>query len=128
MKALIVLVMAICLTACGKMSKSSPETVSPPNGSTSLRLIQTIPLQGVEGRIDHLSIDLKGQRLFVAALGNHTVEVVDLDTGKIARSISGFSEPQGIVFIPEFSRIFVADGGDGSCKIFDSNTLQMFDQ
>ena len=43
-----------------------------------LRLVQTIPLPHVEGRIDHLAVDLRGQRLFVAALGNNTLEVLDL--------------------------------------------------
>jgi len=60
-----------------------------------LRLVQTIPLPNVEGRIDHLAIDLKGQRLFVAALGNDTVEIVDLGTGTRVRSLTDFHEPHG---------------------------------
>jgi hypothetical protein len=43
-----------------------------------LRLEKTILLPDVQGRIDHLSLDVKNQRLFVAALGNNTVEVVDV--------------------------------------------------
>ena len=65
-----------------------------------LKLSQTIPLPGVEGRIDHMSVDVKGQRLFVAALGNNTMEVVDVAQGKRSRSITGLKEPQGIVYIP----------------------------
>ena len=61
--------------------------------STPLRLLQTIPLPNVEGRIDHLAIDLKGQRLFVAALGNNTLEVIDLRAGKRIRGIGGLNEP-----------------------------------
>jgi DNA-binding beta-propeller fold protein YncE len=126
MKLFIIWIIAICLTACDKMERSSFETASPASGGKTLRLIQSIPLQGVEGRIDHLSIDLKDQRLFIAALGNNTVEIVDLITqGKVTHSISGLSEPQGIVFVPEFNKIFVADGGDGACEIFDSNTLRL---
>src|SRR5579862_7187160 len=52
-----------------------------------------IPLPGVEGRIDHLSVDVKGQRLFVSALGNGTVEVIDLHAGRVLREIKGLEEP-----------------------------------
>ena len=128
MKLFIVWIIAICLTACDKMERSSFETASPASRGTTLRLIQTIPLPGVEGRIDHLSIDLKDRRLFIAALGNNTVEIVDLTQSKVTHSISGLSEPQGIFFVPEFNKIFVAEGGDGACEIFDSNTFQLVDR
>ncbi len=88
-----------------------------------MKLIQTIPLQSVQGRIDHLSIDLKDQRLFIAALGNNTVEIVDLTPGQSDLFDFRFEEPQGIVFIPEFNKIFVAKEVDGTCEIFDSNTF-----
>src|SRR5258707_8302656 len=87
-------------------------------------LAQTIPLNGVEGRIDHMSMDIAGQRLFVAALGNNTVEVVDLKQGKVVRSLSGFSEPQGVCFIPEFNLLAVANGGDGRFLFFFGTTLE----
>ena len=60
--------------------------------ATPLRLVQTFPLPNVEGRIDHMAVDLKGQRLFIAALGNNTVEVLDLRAGKRIRSIIGLHE------------------------------------
>src|SRR5436305_9415500 len=91
--------------------------------ATPLRLVQTIPLPNVEGRIDHLAVDLKGQRLFIAALGNNTVEVLDLHAGKRIRSITGFREPQGVAFIPEFNKLFVANGKNGACDAFDGSSL-----
>jgi DNA-binding beta-propeller fold protein YncE len=93
--------------------------------SAPLRLVQTIPLPNVEGRIDHLAVDLKGQRLFVAALGNNTVEVLDLRAGKRIRSITGLHEPQGIGFIPEFNKIFVANAKSGACDIFNGASLKV---
>src|SRR5207253_10934136 len=81
--------------------------------SLSLKLVQTIPLPNVEGRIDHLAVDVKGKRLFVAALGNNTVEVIDLKGGKLAKSLTGFHEPQGIAFLPDANRVIVANGGGG---------------
>jgi DNA-binding beta-propeller fold protein YncE len=92
--------------------------------SPSLRMVQTIPLPNVEGRIDHMAVDLKGQRLFIAALGNNTVEVVDLRAGKRTQSISGLHEPQGVSFIPEFNKLFVANGKSGACDVFDGSSLK----
>src|SRR5213594_2229173 len=88
-----------------------------------LKLSQTIPLPGVEGRIDHMSVDVKGQRLFVAALGNNTVEVVDLAQGKRSRSITGLKEPQGIVYIPALDQVVVANGADGSVRTLDARSF-----
>lgn len=89
-----------------------------------LALEKTIPLPNVEGRIDHMAVDVAGQRLFVAALGNDTVEVVDLKSGKRIQSLSGFAEPQGIVYVPEFDKLFVANGVDGTCRILDGHSFK----
>jgi len=126
MKLSIIWVIAICLTACDKMERSSFETASPASGGTTLRLIQTIPLQSVQGRIDHLSVDLKGQRLFVAALGNNSVEVLDIGAGKLIHSISSLSEPQSALFIPALNKIYVTNGGNGLCQIFDGDSFAEF--
>jgi DNA-binding beta-propeller fold protein YncE len=93
--------------------------------STPLRLVQTIPLTNVEGRIDHIAMDLKGQRLFVAALGNNTLEVLDVRAGNRIRSITGLHEPQGVGFIAEFNRIFVANGKSGACDVFDGSSFKL---
>src|SRR2546426_7929470 len=91
--------------------------------NTPLKLVQTIPIPGVEGRIDHLSVDIKGQKLFIAALGNNTVEIVDLAQGKRTHSITGLQEPQGIVYVPELDQIVVANGKDGTVRIFDAKSF-----
>ncbi|MEJ2010005.1 MAG: YncE family protein [Acidobacteriota bacterium] len=90
-----------------------------------MSLVQTIPLPGVRGRIDHLSIDLKGHRLFVSALGNDTVEVIDLASGKDIHSITGMREPQGVLYVPESGMLFVANGGDGTCRVLDGHTYKL---
>src|SRR5260370_6309691 len=61
-----------------------------------LRLIQTIPMPNVKGRIDHMDVDVKGKRLFVAGLENGSVEVVDLRAGESGRSITRVQKPQGV--------------------------------
>ncbi len=90
---------------------------------TPLRLVQTIPLPNVEERIDHLAVDLAQQRLFLAALGNNTLEVIDLKAGQVIKSIKGLHEPQGIAFIPEAKAVYVANGGDGDCPAFAADSL-----
>jgi DNA-binding beta-propeller fold protein YncE len=93
-------------------------------GREVLRPVGAIGLAGVEGRIDHSSVDLEGRRLFVAALGNNTVEVADLAAMKVIRSLnSGLDEPQGIRFIPDARRVVVANGGSGATIFFDGATF-----
>jgi hypothetical protein len=92
-----------------------------------LRLVQTIPLPRVQGRIDHMDIDLKGQRLFVAGLENGSLEVVDLKAGKSLRSIPGFKKPQGIAYVPDLNKVFVASGDDGKVRVFRGDTLDLLE-
>jgi DNA-binding beta-propeller fold protein YncE len=90
----------------------------------TLQLTQTIPLPGVEGRIDHMELDAASDRLFVCALGNNTVEVLDLRKGERIHSITGLGAPQGIAYIPELNRIFVANDKGGICKIYDGKSFE----
>lgn len=92
--------------------------------SAPLKLKQTIPLPGVEGRIDHFAFDPAGERLFVCALGNNTVEVLDLRKGERVHSIIGLGAPQGVGYAPEFDRLFVATDKGGACKIYDGKSFQ----
>lgn len=94
-------------------------------GQPMLRLAQTIPLPGVSGRFDHFAIDHKGQRLFVAALGNNTVEVIDLAGGKRARTLTGLRKPQGVAYLPSRNQIIVASGDDGTVKFFNGSTYAL---
>src|SRR5690349_10223528 len=88
-----------------------------------LKLVRTIPLPGVEGRIDHLAVDILRHRLFVAALGNNTVEVVDLNAGQRVQTIKGLHEPQGVLSVSSPNRTYVANGEDGKLSIFHGTSL-----
>jgi len=85
-------------------------------------LEKTIELPDVQGRIDHMSIDAKGERLFVSALGNNTLEVIDVKLGRRVKTIGQLKEPQGVLYVPDTDRIYVANGNDGSVRIFDGNS------
>jgi DNA-binding beta-propeller fold protein YncE len=84
-----------------------------------------IRLTKVEGRMDHLGIDVKGQRLFATAFDNHTLEVIDLKTGLQIHPIADLDEPQGAFYDAANNRLFEANGGDGTVKIFDGTTFQL---
>jgi len=90
--------------------------------SQPLRLEKTVELPDVQGRIDHLSADVKGGRLFVSALGNNTVEVIDTKAGKRVKTIGGLQEPQGVLYVPTVDRLYVANSKDGSVRIFDGSS------
>src|SRR5258708_297543 len=81
--------------------------------STALVLKTRIALPNVDGRMDHFAVDVKGRRLFVSALGNHTAEVLDLQGGRRLRTLSGLEEPQGQFYDPATNRLFIASG-DGA--------------
>jgi YVTN family beta-propeller protein len=106
--------LSLCLTLTGRSQESN-----------SLRFTKTVPLPGVKGRFDHFAIDANGHRLFVAALGNNTVEVIDTSVGKHLKSIAGQRKPTGVAYIPQPRRLFIANGDDGTLKVFDGETYQV---
>ena len=94
------------------------------SGSAGLELKQTVPLSGVEGRIDHLDLDAAGERLFVCALGNNTAEALDLRKGERVHTISGLGSPQGLVYIADLNRLFIANDKGGVCRIYDATSFK----
>jgi DNA-binding beta-propeller fold protein YncE len=110
-----IVIVAVCLSLLCSVQAESP----------TLRLIQTIPLPGVEGRIDHMAVDGAGQRLFVAAIGNGSVEILDLRAGKRIHSITELREPQGVAYVPEANQFYVACGGDGAIKVYDAKSFNL---
>lgn len=93
--------------------------------SATLELQQAVPLPGVEGRIDHLDLDSARQRLFICALGNNSVEAVDLRKGETIHSIGGLGAPQGLASVPGLSRLFIANDKGGLCQFYDAKSWQL---
>jgi DNA-binding beta-propeller fold protein YncE len=91
----------------------------------ALELQQTIPLPGVEGRIDHLDLDSAGERLFVCALGNNSVEVLDLRKGERIHSIGGLGAPQGLAYVAELNRLLVTKDKSGLCQFYDAKSWRL---
>jgi len=87
-----------------------------------LTFVRAIDLPGVEGRMDHLAFDATTHRLYVAALGNNTVEVLDVDAGSHLKSLLGFREPQGIAVLADTHTVAVANGEGQGLQLFSSET------
>lgn len=92
--------------------------------TSALHQVGKAQLPGVDGRIDHLAIDTKDKRLFIAALENNTIEAIDLKTDKRIGEIRGLKEPQGVAYVPETGRLIVTNGGGASVGIYDDRTLR----
>jgi DNA-binding beta-propeller fold protein YncE len=84
-----------------------------------LKLITTTPMPGFTGDFDHFGLDLRGNRLFLAAEEHKTVEVFDLSTGARTHSIEGFAHPLMMVYLPESNQLVVTDGDDNAVQLVD---------
>jgi WD40 repeat protein len=93
----------------------------------TLELKSRIPLAKVQGRIDHTSVDLTGQRLFVAAYDNKTLEIIDVQAGKQVHTIANLNQPQQTYFDAPTNRLFVSSSGDGTVKVFDGTTFALLE-
>jgi DNA-binding beta-propeller fold protein YncE len=118
---------SLVLTAglLGAGSRGLPSAhAAAPTTPAPLTSVQVDVLPGVQHRIDHFAVDPAGQRLFVAALGNHTLEVLDLAGGKRITSLSGLNEPQGVAYLPTLHRIVAATRAGGTVTAFDDTSYQ----
>jgi hypothetical protein len=109
-----------CFTLCGTICLLACYIASPARSAEDslLKRVQTIPLAGPEGRLDHLALDPVHHRLFVANMPNSSLDVVDLAQGKLIRQVPGQRGIQGIAYAADLDLIFVGDGS-GECNVFD---------
>lgn len=122
MKTSIVTMFFVCTFLLGGVQAQTQQAAASPG---PLVLKATIPLPGAKGRMDHMSVDLKGHRVFLSEIGNGGVEVIDTATDKPLHRLTGFGEPQGNYFIPATNRLLVASGDDGAVKIFDGTSYKL---
>lgn len=106
------------------LAQASHALISSDQQLAPLKSVQEITLPGTQGRLDHMAFDALNQRLFLAALENNTLEVVDARLGMRIKSVGGLYHPQGLTLVPEKSRLFVACG-DGTVNIFNSSSLEL---
>lgn len=123
-KLYLTLLIVITTVGCASQKSETPQG----NDASALRQVQSIQLPDVEGRIDHMALDSQSARLFVAALGNNTVEVIDLKAGNRTDEIKNLKEPQGVVYVPEDNKLLVSNGGGTSLDVYDGQSLKLLDQ
>jgi len=93
-------------------------------GGNLLKLEKVFELPGVSGRIDHLSLNPEKNIIYMAALGNNSVEVINLNSGKVENSITGLQHPQGVCYLPWTHAIAVANDDSGRLTFYDAQTLK----
>src|SRR6267154_910325 len=114
------IIVAVALVTGSAFSISTYCAESGTAAAAPLVLVKSIDLPGINGDFDHFTVDVKGNRLFLAAEEHHTVEVFDLQTGATVHSIGGLDTPHSILYAADRNRIFVVDGGKGgSCEVFN---------
>lgn len=90
-----------------------------------LTLQGTFALPESTGKFDHFAVDLNANRLFIAATGNHSIEVLDLNSGKVNESLTGLGKPHGLAWIPSGGRLYAADGPQAELKVYESTPLKL---
>jgi YVTN family beta-propeller protein len=109
---------SICAASLVSASQSQAQ---PP----AIRFVKTIVLPGIFSKFDHLAFDATGNRLFVAATGNHSVEVIDLKTGKVQQSITGLGKPHGLAWVASNGSLYVADGSLAELRVYAGAPLAL---
>jgi DNA-binding beta-propeller fold protein YncE len=84
----------------------------------TLKLEGIIQLKGASGPLDHLVVDAKHARLFVANQSNDTLDVVDVKDNKLVKQIAGQKAIHGMAYAADLDRIFVGNG-EGVCNVLD---------
>jgi DNA-binding beta-propeller fold protein YncE len=118
-------VLQLCTALCS-LSFVVPSV--PAQSQQPLTFLAKTSLPEINGDFDHLAVDLKRNRLIVAAEENHTLELFDLKTGKHLQSIGGFKAPHSIAYVPEKDEVFITDGEDASCMILSGESLHRIDR
>lgn len=99
--------------AAAGLVAATPALAEPP-----LVVESRIALPAVSGRVDHMAVDVARKRLFVAEIGNNSLDVVDLAAGRRASRITGLAEPQGVGYAARADLVAVANGGDGRVRFY----------
>jgi DNA-binding beta-propeller fold protein YncE len=102
---------------------ASPSVAQTP--APGFQLARTITLPRISGKFDHFAFDAAGKRLFAAATGNHSVEVIDLKSDKVEQSITGLGKPHGLAWVATTGSLYVADGSLGELRVYAGSPLAL---
>ena len=111
----------------GTLAAAIPVAFAQEREAPPVREVQEIPLPGVQGRLDHFTIDEKRKRVIFSGLGNNSVQVVDVFAGRMIHQIDGLAEPQGTLYLAEWDKLFVANSASGHVDVYDGNKFSLLD-
>jgi len=118
-----------CVAGCVWLSAALTAAVTPPGAAAAdpppLERVQTIALKGPVGGMDHLAVDARRGRLFVANTVNNSLDIVDLKAGKLLKQVPGQGRIRGIDYSPDADRVFVGNGTGGVCNTFDGESYEL---
>src|SRR6267143_588951 len=117
-----------CSVVCAStLTAAVPVAFAQEREAPPVREVQEIPLPGVQGRLDHFTIDAKRKRVIFSGLGNNTVQVVDAFAGRMIHQIDGLAEPQGTLYLAEWDTLFVANAANGHVSVYDGAKFALLD-
>ncbi len=97
------------------------------HGPEVLKVLKDVTVPSIEGAVQHMAADVKGNRIFLAATGNNTIEIFDSQTLQHLDSISGLSQPQDLIFLPESQQLLVSNAADGTLRRYDTKTFKLIE-
>lgn len=97
------------------------------HGPEVLKELKDVTVPNIEGSVQHMAADVKGNRIFLAATGNNTIEIFDSQTLEHLNTITGLSQPQDLVFLPESQQLLVSNAADGTLRRYDTKTFKLID-
>ena len=115
------------LVCAGTLTAVVPAALAQEREAPPVREVQEIPLPGVQGRLDHFTIDAKRKRVIFSGLGNNSVQIVDVFAGRMIHQIDGLAEPQGTLYLAEWDKLFVANSANGHVDVYDGNKFTLLD-
>lgn len=101
----------------------------PPAGAHTSRLplqrVRDVPLPGRSTRFDYQSIDPVGRRLYIAHLGDSSVDVIDLDSSRVVARVPDLPDVHGVLAVPELERVFASAAGAKELVTLDAASDQV---
>src|SRR5215216_3879932 len=119
---------AAALPAAILIALSAVFAASPAEGRNPglpLERVRDVRLPGRSSRFDYQSVDSPGRRLYVAHLGDSTLDVIDVDARTVVATIPDIADVHGVLAVPEIGRVFASATGTDELVTIDASSDQV---
>jgi hypothetical protein len=93
--------------------------------TSPMRQVKVLPVPGVQGRLDHFTIDKQHKRIMFSCPDDNTVQIVDAFDGSPISQIRGLSNPRGTFYLADGDKLYVADAGAGRVSVYDGTKFTL---